>query len=250
MRTTLVVIEVCLLLLFLAGLVADGALARRGEREAAAHLAELLGRRPIVRVHGTPFITQALRGRYAHVEVSCGDLSMGVVDGATLRAHLYGLLIPPGDLLTRRVTSVGCEQLDALVLVPYPELARVSRVPGLALDYDDGRVVASLSAPLPGASQLLRASGQARLNLAGGVVWLRVRGLSVAGISLPGRTLQHLVPGFNVPFLLPKLPYGLRVDELRPIAAGLLVFASAETTVFAPSADGTLGVDDGSVLER
>jgi hypothetical protein len=82
--------------------------------------------------------------------------------------------------------------------------------------------------------QLARASGEAHLSASDGVVWLRVRGFSVAGITLPSRTLQQLVPSLSVPFPLPELPYGLRMDGLRPVDAGLLVLASAENVVFVP----------------
>jgi hypothetical protein len=70
-----------------------------------------------------------------------------------------------------------------------------------------------------------------------GVVWLRVRGLSVAGISLPIRAVEGLMPSLTVPIALPALPNGLQVDELRPTPAGLAVRASAENVVFAVAPD-------------
>jgi hypothetical protein len=195
-------------------------------------------------VHGTPFLSQALRGHYTDVQVSCARVQIGAIGGAALRAHLSDVLLPPGDLLLRRVTSIPVERVDGLILLSYPELARASRVPGMSLDFDEGRVLASLSVPLPGVSRLARASGRARLSVVGGVVWLRVRGLSVAGLSLPSRLLEQLVPSLNVPIPLPKLPYGLRVDELIPVAAGLVVRACAEDVVFTPAVDVGAEADD------
>jgi hypothetical protein len=85
---------------------------------------------------------------------------------------------------------------------------------------------------VPGVSQLARVSGEARLTVVGGVVWLRVRGLAVAGISLPGMVLKQLMPSLNVALPLSALPFGLRLDELRAEAAGLTVCASADDVVF------------------
>ena len=54
-------------------------------------------------------------------------------------------------------------------------------------------------------------------------MWLRIRGVSVAGFALPGIVLSQLLPSLNVPVPLPELPYGLRIDGLRPTTAGLEV---------------------------
>jgi hypothetical protein len=135
-------------------------------------------------------------------------------------------------LLGGRATELPCERVEGRILLPYGELARVSRIPGLMLSDDGGRLVASASLPVPGVSQLARVSGAAALTVAGGAVWLRVRGLSVAGISLPRLVVTQLMPSLNVPIPLPPLPYGLRLEELQPMAAGLLVCGSADDVVF------------------
>jgi hypothetical protein len=51
-------------------------------------------------------------------------------------------------------------------------------------------------------------------------------------LTLPALVLNQLVPTLNVPVPLPPLPYGLRLDELRPTANGLVVDGSAEAPVF------------------
>ena len=66
----------------------------------------------------------------------------------------------------------------------------------------------------------------------GNDVWLRIRNVAVAGINLPGLVLNQLLPALNVPIPLPQLPYGLRLDELRPSEAGLVVSGSADAVVF------------------
>jgi len=228
---------VVLLVLALAGALADRVCAELAERKAAEYLAGPLGQVPTVRVHGRPFLTQALRGRYRDIEVSGGGLRIGEMAGATLNAHVYNAVLPPRAMLGARATSLPCERVDGRIVLPYGEVARISRIPGLTLDYEDQRLVASAALPVPGVNQLARVSGEARLSVVGGAVWLRVRGLSVAGISLPGLVLKQLMPRLNVPIPLPPLPYGLRLDELKPMPSGLLVCGSADHVVFARPAD-------------
>ena len=64
-------------------------------------------------------------------------------------------------------------------------------------------------------------------------VWLRIRRVAVAGISVPALIMRQLVPTLSVPIPIPSLPYGLRLDGLTPSPAGLVVSASAESVVFA-----------------
>lgn len=212
--------------------LADRSCAALAERKAAEYLTDPFGHRPSVRVHGTPFLTQALRGRYTEIEVSGGGLQVGEMAGATLEAHLYNALLPPRELLGGRTTELPVDRVEGRIVLPYGEIARVSRIPGLTLSFERERLIASASLPVPGINQLARVSGHAVLTVVEGTVWLRVRGLSVAGISLPSLVVKQLMPSLNVPIPLPALPYGLRLDELKPVASGLVVCGSARDVVF------------------
>jgi hypothetical protein len=203
------------------------------ERKASEYLSQPFGHPATVRVHGTPFLTQALRGRYNQVDVSGGGLRIGEMTGATLTAHLTNIYLPLRELLGGRTTELPCELVTGQIVLPFGELARVARIPGLELRLVDDQLVASAALPVPGISQLARVSGEAVLSIgSGGSVWLRIRGVSVAGISLPGIVLNQLLPTLNVPIPIPELPYGLRLHELRPSPSGLVVSGSAEAVVF------------------
>jgi len=233
MIIALLIVAVVLLVLALLVALADRICAALAERKASEYLSEPFGHPAAVRVHGTPFLTQALRGRYGDIEVSGGGLQIGEIAGATLNAHLFDALLPPRDLLGGRASELPVARVEGRIVLPYGELARVSRIPGLALTFERDRLIASASLPVPGISQLARVSGQARLSVVGGgAVWLQVRGLAVAGISLPSVVVTQLMPSLNVPILLPALPYGLRLDELEPVASGLVVHGSADDVVF------------------
>ncbi len=232
MLIVLVILAVILAVIVIGLPVLDRVLAATAERKASEYLSAPFGHPATVRVLGTPFLTQALRGRYRDVEV-VGGLRIGDITGATLVAHLSNAYLPPRELLGRRTRELPCEHVAGRLLIPYSELSRVARIPGLSLAYRGDRLMATAALPVPGISQLARISGEAVLTLsAGGGVWLRIRGVSVAGISLPSVVLSQLLPTLNVPIQLPPLPYGLRLDELRPTPNGLAVDGSAEAVVF------------------
>lgn len=230
--TVVLVLLLVLASLAVAVVLGDRACAALAEHKASEYLSEPFGHPASVRLHGTPFLTQALRGRYEDIEVSGGGLLIGEMAGATLNAHLYNAWLPPRELLGGRTDRLPCDRVEGRIVLPYGELARVSRVPGLSLSYERERLVASASLPVPGISALARVSGQASLTVDDGTVWLKVRGLSVAGIGLPSLVVKQLMPSLNVPIPLPALPYGLRLDSLTPQASGLVVTGSARDVVF------------------
>jgi DUF2993 family protein len=223
---------VLLVVLAMAVPVLDRRLAGLGERKAAEFLSAPFGHPATVRVHGTPFLTQALRGRYGQVEV-VGNVRVGDINGAALVAHLTNVHLPLRELLGGRARELPCEHVEGRLVLPYDELAPLAKIPGLRLAFEGDRLLASASLPVPGISQVARITGEAIVSLtpAGGV-WLRIRGVSVAGIALPTLAISQLLPTLNVPISLPQLPYGLRLDDVRPTADGLLVEGSADAVVF------------------
>jgi DUF2993 family protein len=237
-----VAVSVVLLALAVLAVLLDGRTAALAERKASDFLSAPFGHPATVRVHGRPFLTQALRGRYGDVEV-LGGLRVGDISGATLVAHLTNAHLPLRDLIGRRARELPCEHVEGRIVLPYAELARVARIPGLVLAFEGERLMASAALPvpvlMPGLDQLTRISGEAVLGLTpGGGVRLRIRGVSVAGFPLPTIVLNQLLPSLDVPIPLPPLPYGLQLDELRPTAAGLVVDGSADAVVFR-AADGS-----------
>ena len=229
---TIVLLVVVAVLLAALLALADRIAAAEAERRTAELLTDAFGRPPSVRVNGRPFLTQALRGRYRDVQVAGGGLRLGEITGATLDIELRNAWLSLRDLRGGRVTELPCERLLGRLVLPYGELARVARIPGLELRLRDGRLQATAALPVPGISQLARVTGRAELTLRGGSsVWLRIRGVSVAGIALPSVVLNQLLPSLDVPIRLPELPHGLQLDELRPTEAGLAVLGSADAVV-------------------
>ena len=219
--------------LVLAVVLSDAVIAQLAERKASEYIAAPLGAPATVKLHGTPFLPQALRGRYTEIEVVSPNLQLGDIAGAALQATLYNAYLPLADLLGRRARELPCERVVGHVVLPYRELARLPKVPGLDFTFADRHLIASASLPVPGISMLARVSGRAELTVSrSGVVWMQVRGVAVAGISLPGLVINQLLPALNVPIPLPPLPYGLQLDSLEATAAGIVAAGSAHAVVF------------------
>ena len=232
MLIALIVVAAIIVLLVITLPLVDRVVAAAAERKASEYLSEPFGHPATVRVHAKPFLTQALRGRYTHVEV-LGGLRIGEINGATLVAHLTNAYLPPRELLGGRTTELPCERVEGQLVIPYPELSRVAPIPGLSLTFTGERLMATAALPVPGISQLARISGHAVLSITRtGAVWLQIRDVSVAGIALSSFMLNQLLPTLNVPIPLPPLPYGLQFDEMRPTASGLVVQGSANAVVF------------------
>lgn len=231
--TVLIVVVVVLAGLLLWLVLSDKVIASLAERKASEYIEAPLGVPATVRLHGTPFLTQALRGRYTEIEVTADGLQLGEIAGASLVANLHNAYLPLRDLIGRRARELPCEEVIGHVVLPYGELARLAKVPGLGFSFEDGHLIATASLPVPGISQLARVSGRAELTVSSGNgVWMRVRGVAVAGISLPGLVINQLLPALNVPIPLPPLPYGLALNSLEPRPDGIAAFGSARAVVF------------------
>jgi LmeA-like phospholipid-binding len=232
-------------LLVAAVVVADRLLVVRAERCAAGYLAAPFGDQARIRVGNRPFLPQLVRGRYAAVVVTAENAQLGRFRGVQLQAQLSNARLPLHQLLARRAGDLPVEHLAATALIPYPELARISPLPGIGLRHQDGRMVAEATLPVPGLGQLTCVSGAAVASVGDdGTVWLRLRDLAVAGIPMPGVVLNQLVAALAVPVSLPALPYGLRVDGVSPGPDGLRVSASARDVVLRPAPSGAAGPDN------
>ena len=181
--------------------LADRVALQRAEQHAAQFLSAPLGTAARVQVHGSPFLTQAVRGRYGDVEVTASGLQIGVLGGTTLHAHLVDARLPLRDLLGRRANELPVDHVHGDLVVPYAELARVSPVPGLRFRYD-GRPAAWRSPPCPcPGSARSRGSAVTRSP-----AWTRPAGCGCAsatcrspGSVVPALVLNQLLPDPGVP---------------------------------------------------
>lgn len=197
--------------------------------------AEHLGRDPAVSFRGFPFLTQALRGRFADVSLSTTGVREQALTIARIDAHLRGVHLSPSDALAGRLRSVRIDRADGSALLRYSDLTSLlaqtvaGTVPGGAVE----RVT------LHDAGGRLAARGDVRAS--GQVLPVEV----VCEVAVDGSEIRITPRTANLPFLgaqtlssstqaqlrvtIPtdRLPFGLRVRTVTVGADGLSVHGDA-----------------------
>ena len=221
-----------LTLLVLAALLAaaDRYLVHLAERTVAkqAQSSADLRTRPTVTIHGFPFLTQAVRGRYERIDVSATDLDRGGVRLARLDATLRGVHLPLGDALHGSVSSIAVESLDASAVVTFADLAHRSGVVGMTIEPEgtDVRVTGRVTV----LGQTVRASALSRVSLRGGRIAVTARSLRVLGQTSPA-LVNALAGVLDLVVPVGRLPYDLRLVGLEVTPEGVLLHARSGPTV-------------------
>ncbi|SNS39542.1 LmeA family phospholipid-binding protein [Rhodococcoides kyotonense] len=114
---------------------------------------------PQVTIHGFPFLTQAVDGRYQNVEIRAQDVPNDYVRATTIEANLRGVAIPLSDLADGSVRTVPVEELDGRVRIDATDLGRFL-----------GIVDLQVSAPPADKSDGTGGSGGSGMTTNGGVV--------------------------------------------------------------------------------
>ncbi|WP_406073052.1 DUF2993 domain-containing protein [Micromonospora sp. NBC_01638] len=211
--------------------VAERAIADRVRQEVAKQGAQ--SAKPVVKVAGTPFLTQVLDGRYQRISIKLRDVQASVegdavrlpvldVDARNVRASLDTLRTGQGDVVADTVNGTGT--------ISYDSLAALLKRPGLTLGEQNGKL--AVTAPVDILGQKLTVSGTADVTVAdNGAVALRFNDLDAAGLPnlpLARALLNNYAKSISVDVPLPDLPFQLAVREVRPLPEGLAVTADAK----------------------
>ncbi|HEY8456033.1 MAG TPA: DUF2993 domain-containing protein [Actinopolymorphaceae bacterium] len=123
MRRLIIVLFVLGLMFVVVDRVAVVAVQR--EMAARAQTGAGLNARPDVVIRGFPFLTQAIRGRYDHIEVSLGDVSRGDIELRDVRLELHDVRAPLSSLLDQnRQLQPQAQTVQAFAVVPYAVVTR------------------------------------------------------------------------------------------------------------------------------
>lgn len=178
-----------------------------------------LDKKPKARVHGIPFLTQVIGGKYDNIEVDAKDVSAGRLAHVDADVHLHGAHVPLGKLLGWNIDKIPVDHATAQVTVPYSELARLSDVPGLTAKAHGDAV--TLTAPLTGLGTV---TAVATPKLTGNVVSVQPSSASVNGRPLPVALVGRLA--YRLP--VDSLPFQLKLTGLHVTADGLTGSATAD----------------------
>jgi hypothetical protein len=241
-RRVVVVLLVVLGVLVAGFAVADSVARHLAEQRLADEIrtSEDLPETPDVTVHGWPFLTQVIAGRYQRIDVRIRQLpvSSGLSLGE-LDAVLSGVRVPLSDVLQGNVQRIPVAGVRAEARVSYRALDGVVRqqLPaGLLQDVSlsrgsggDLRVTATYTGP--GGPLPLR--GEVDVSASGGRLQLRVREESLAG--LPDFVRPQVAQLLNTSVELPELPFGLQVLGVDVDAGGVVLRVGGTGVVLTPS---------------
>jgi hypothetical protein len=175
---------------------------------------------PDVDIRGFPFLTQALRGRYGHVDVHVRDLRRNGVTVSRLDVAVLGAELPLSKVGS--ATAVPVEGLRAPAVITYYELAHSSGLAGVTV------APAGNGVAVTGTVAGVTATATSTLALRGDRVVVTARSIRGAGVSLPLKGLLD----FSV--RIPALPYGLHLDSAVARPDGVHLAASSGRTVLTP----------------
>ncbi|GAA3167497.1 hypothetical protein GCM10010466_67670 [Planomonospora alba] len=211
-----------ILLLVLAG-VLDRVAVAGVEREIAARATARydLASPPEVTIHGVPFLTQAVAGRYDEVEVAVGPMTVAGVRLSGVDATLYGVTAPLADLVTRAdQVDIRAERVVGTVVVGEEALNR--RAPrGIRVKAGPGAL--DVSGEITFLGRQVPAEARMKIQVTEDGLLLTPEKVELGGgitVPDPERFIRYEIP-------LGDLPFNLKVSEVEPVAGGLRITAEA-----------------------
>jgi hypothetical protein len=236
MRRFIVFVIVLGVLLFVTDRVVCGV----AQRQIAAKIqsTEGLAERPSVKVHGFPFLTQALGGRYQRIDADAADLS--VQDGVsvdTLHVELRGVQVKLGDVMGGQVPATPVDSAVATATMGYPSLDEVAKanLPDQALTVKFGPGEAQGQSNLLAVTGDYRGSGlklqfqaQARVAVRNGKLVVSLLPSTLESLPRPVRT--QLVALVGDGYQIPPLPFGFKAKSLT-VGPTAITFQATATSV-------------------
>ena len=226
-----IVVAVLLVALFVVDRVAASMAQAAVEKRLADQQPFEAGNKPHVSIHGIPFLTQAAGGKYDDIEVSGHPLTIDQVGDIDLDAHMHGVHVPFSKAVSRNVTSLPIDHVDASVVIPYAEAARLTGIDGLSLSGDKGVLHVSAPVNVPGTASAVTATADAVVHLSGRRLTYTVQQIDLAGVPLPPALTSAVAAQMNGAFTLPVLPYRLEVTGVTPTSSGVRATARADHIV-------------------
>lgn len=86
---------------------------------------------PEVTIHGFPFVTQAIDGKYKNIEIRAKGVRADLISDTTLEATLNGVAIPARDLIEGNVHTVPVDHIGGRLKIEATELGQLLGIPDL-----------------------------------------------------------------------------------------------------------------------
>ena len=188
-----------------------------------------LQRVPSVHITGFPFLTQAIGGRYARIDVQADGLDRGGVRISKATASLYGVQVPLSAVLRQSVTSVPVERLSARAVIAFVDLASRGgdRSFTFASDGDRLRVTGRITV----LGKTLSAGTTSTVRLAGRTLIITGKTVSVDGQQVGGAVGDAIAGALDLRVPIGRLPYDLSLTGVHVEPGGVVVTATSGPTV-------------------
>ena len=213
-----------------------------GDRVAASYagdrLAEQLQRgagltsTPTVEIAGFPFLTQAVGGRYDHVEVGAADVPAGDTVLDRVDIVLTGVRVGLSAALSGKVTDVPVDRVSAQVRLSYDDLSRRSGERRLTVSPEGDRVRVTGEVEVLG--RTLSAAAISAVELEGDTVRITAQEFRVGNDVADALLTRALGDRFDLRVPIADLPYALTVQRLRVAPDAVVVDAGATDIVLTP----------------
>jgi hypothetical protein len=183
---------------------------------------------PSVSIHGFPFLTQAVDGKYHDIELTgLGQPIAGMAD-AHVDVQLHGAHIPLSAVRSR-VDTVPVDRVEVSVTLPLVQLARVAGVPNLKLSSKNGNLIAQAPVSVPGVGSVTL-SGTVHIDVTSAGLDGTLSNIRALGGVLPSSVTDVAKQSLHLHVALPNLGYGSAVTTAR-VAGGNIVFSGSARNV-------------------
>jgi hypothetical protein len=193
---------------------------------------EHLSSDPSVKIHGFPFLTQMVRGRYSDIEVVINDYQTNhSVPIDRIDVHLHGTEVPLSSV-TGSVNRVPVHHVDAVVLFGFAALT--SEHSGLRFSFAGGDQV-RVSGSVHVGTLSVEASATGRVVLNGNSFGVSIDSVTVADGAARAAADAAVRRAFNVSTRVPSLPFHFHLTGVRATKSGIEVVGSADNVVLSRS---------------
>jgi hypothetical protein len=222
-------------LVLLAGLlvVADRVAAWAAGEEVASRVAHELASNnvesapPEAEMDGVPFLTQVVSGEYEAVTLSLREVGSGDIRLPELRLVAAGVTAPMSTLVEGS-GPIHADRVDGTAVVGYSSIAAQAGLDELELSAAGADDEVAVRVPVELLGVRITLAGTATVSAENNVISVRVTELTAEELPEGSASeVERLVQQLSFDIRLRELPYGLMVESVRPVSAGLEVAFSA-----------------------
>jgi hypothetical protein len=182
---------------------------------------------PSVTITGTPFLTQAVGGRYKKIKITAHDIHRGGIRIETVHAEFSGVHVSLSDALDGKVSAVPIDKGVGDFVISYPDLTAFLTAKKITVTASGSTLTIDAKVTFNGA--VLDVHGTYDVGTSGQDLVFSPVGASlrVNGAAVPTPALPTVVSAMTVSIDTGALPFGLKVASAHVTPDGVRVDAAA-----------------------